>query len=429
MATVNLANNTWLTESQTYTINISTSNTCVDFDMGDDLTNEMCCAKACIKINASDYKTITLQYSSIFADGITALYFGVFDTMIAEYYYNTEYDNGISPSSLLGFGVTTIPRNGGGTITIDIPSDVTGTKYVGFLFYGNTYGFNDEYGYTARQKIDITSIDAVESGYTLTYDANGGSGAPSAVINVKSTIISSTVPTRDGYDFLGWSESSSETIYAAGDIISLSDNTTLHAVWQKKTYTVTYDANGGSGAPSSQTKTHGTALTLSSTKPKKASISAGSYTVTLDVNGGICSSTYLSANRTTSYYFSKWNTDASGTGDSYNSGGSYTKDAAVKLYAIYTSSTSTDAVTLPTPTRDGYDFMGWATSNTATSGTVGSYKPSKNVTLYAIWKPMGFVYIYDGAFSQYQVFINDGSGWNQYVPYIYTESGWEIYSG
>lgn len=38
---------------------------------------------------------------------------------------------------------------------------------------------------------------------------------------------------------------------------------------EKPTYTIAYDANGGSGAPSSQTKTYGTNLTLSSTKPTK----------------------------------------------------------------------------------------------------------------------------------------------------------------
>ena len=43
-------------------------------------------------------------------------------------------------------------------------------------------------------------------------------------------------------------------------------------------------------------------------------------------------------------------------------------------------------MTLPTPTRDGYSFKGWATSAAATSGTTGSYTPSGDVTLYAIWE-------------------------------------------
>ena len=44
----------------------------------------------------------------------------------------------------------------------------------------------------------------------------------------------------------------------------------LYCVWQAKTYTISYNANGGSGAPASQTKTYGTTLTLSSTKPTRS---------------------------------------------------------------------------------------------------------------------------------------------------------------
>ena len=43
-------------------------------------------------------------------------------------------------------------------------------------------------------------------------------------------------------------------------------------------------------------------------------------------------------------------------------------------------------MTLPTPTRTGYTFKGWADSASAASGTTGSYTPTSNVTLYAIWE-------------------------------------------
>ena len=75
----------------------------------------------------------------------------------------------------------------------------------------------------------------------------------------------------------------------------------------KATYTVSYNANGGSGAPSAQTKTSGTNLTLSSTKPTR-----------------------------TGYTFNGWNTNSSGTGTNYASGGTYSSDAAVTLYAKWT---------------------------------------------------------------------------------------------
>ena len=222
------------------------------------------------------------------------------------------------------------------------------------------------------------------------------------------------------YLFL-YTKSNSDMYYTTAGNLSPS----AVATYSVKTYAVTYNANGGTGAPSTQYKTHGTALTLSTTKPTKASTSPGNYTVTLNANGGTCSSASLTAKRTTAYTFSTWNTNSSGTGTSYASGASYTTNAALSLYAIYSSSTTTASVTLPTPTRDGYDFMGWATSTSATSGSTGSYKPSGNVTLYAIWGAKGLIYIGNEA---YQVYIGNGSSWDLYAPYVGNGSGWDLCS-
>ena len=83
-----------------------------------------------------------------------------------------------------------------------------------------------------------------------------------------------------------------------------------------QTYTVSYDANGGTGAPASQTKTEGVALTLSNEVPTRASVSDGSYTVTLNPNGGSVSSSSLTAQKTACYSFFCWNTAADGSGTS-----------------------------------------------------------------------------------------------------------------
>jgi uncharacterized repeat protein (TIGR02543 family) len=48
-------------------------------------------------------------------------------------------------------------------------------------------------------------------------------------------------------------------------------------------------------------------------------------------------------------------------------------------------------VTLPNATRTGYTFAGWSNSSSATSGTVGSYTPSGNVTLYAVWTTNSYI--------------------------------------
>ena len=212
--------------------------------------------------------------------------------------------------------------------------------------------------------------------------------------------ISDTVPVRSGYTFLGWAATASATTaaYQPGELFVPSADTTLYAVWKQVTYTVSYDANGGTGAPAGQTKTHGTALTLSSAKPTRASTSAGSCTVTLNGNGGTVTPGTLTAARTTGYTFKNWNTAANGSGTGYASGASYTADAAVTLYAQWNSSTSTASVTLPTPTRTGWTFRNWNTKADGT-GTAydakASYTPSGNVTLYAIWKQVTYTVSYD----------------------------------
>jgi len=77
--------------------------------------------------------------------------------------------------------------------------------------------------------------------YTITYNANGGSGAPAAQTLEEGTrTLSSTTPTRSGYSFLGWSTSSSATTatYGAGATINLTANITLYAVWKAELSTV-----------------------------------------------------------------------------------------------------------------------------------------------------------------------------------------------
>ena len=182
------------------------------------------------------------------------------------------------------------------------------------------------------------------------------------------------------------------------------------------TYTVSYNANGGTGAPANQSKTHGTNLTLSTTKPTRASSSAGSYTVTFNANGGSVSPASLSAARTTSYTFKNWNTAANGSGTSYASGATYSTDADVTLYAQWNSSTSTAAISLPTPTRNGYTFKGWATSSTATSGVTGNYTPNGNVTLYAVWIASGTWGNLTWTLDQNGLLTIGGDGWGDPMP-------------
>lgn len=152
------------------------------------------------------------------------------------------------------------------------------------------------------------------SKYTVSYNANGGTGAPSSQTKTYGTALTlrSTKPTRSGYTFMGWGTSSSDTSanYAAGGSYTSNASITLYAVW-KKTITLTYNANGGSGAPSSQSAT-----VYNSTTSNKFTISSTNPT-------------------RTGYKFLGWSTSSTATSAGYSSGGSITLSSSDILYAVW----------------------------------------------------------------------------------------------
>ena len=170
---------------------------------------------------------------------------------------------------------------------------------------GGNYTGNAAYTYYAIWKKTIT----------LSYNANGGSGAPNAqsVTIYNSTTsanfgIPSTKPTRTGYNFKGWGLTSSTTTvtYNVSTAITLNNNRTVYAVWELKTYTIKYNANGGTGAPSNQTKSHGVNLTLSNVIPTKSG-----------------------------HKFLGWAIGSSTASVSYSPGSTCSKNENITLYAIW----------------------------------------------------------------------------------------------
>jgi len=145
--------------------------------------------------------------------------------------------------------------------------------------------------------------------YTVSYSANGGNGAPSSQSYEAgdSVILSSAVPTRTDYTFLGWARTATATMaaYQPGDTYS-GNSVVLYAVWvyALEAYAITYDASGGTGAPAQQSK-------------------IGTYDLALSL---ITPTRYP-------YRFVDWNTAVDGSGTSYAPGATYTTDAALALYA------------------------------------------------------------------------------------------------
>lgn len=137
------------------------------------------------------------------------------------------------------------------THTFTIP-DIRPTKQGETFYEWNTSADGSGTGYDPGDPVTVTSAQpsvtlyaqyAEESyEFTVGYNANGGSGAPSSQTYTGSSptytaVLSDTVPTRSGYAFSGWSASSTAEWpdYLAGSRIELSPGTTtLYAVWSEE---------------------------------------------------------------------------------------------------------------------------------------------------------------------------------------------------
>lgn len=166
-------------------------------------------------------------------------------------------------------------------------------------YAGNTYSDNK----------NITLYAIWAKTYTITYNANGGTGAPSSQTKVhgRNLSLTSVIPAKTGYAFGGWGISSTATTatYKSGDLYTTDSDITLYAIW-KNTYTVTYNANGGSNAPSNQTKIEDESLLLTSSSPTRSD-----------------------------YSFKGWATSSSSTTIAYKSGDYYEENRNIILYAVW----------------------------------------------------------------------------------------------
>ena len=169
-----------------------------------------------------------------------------------------------------------------------------------------------EVKYTKKEETDvIKSLQATELkiGYTLQYDANEGTSGPSSVTQYDNAIftISNTVPIRTGYTFENWntSKDGSGITYTAGDTISITEITTLYAIWKEILVEITFDANGGSG-------------TMNKIENIKYNTKV-SLPVCEFLNTGYC--------------FTEWNTSADGSGTAYTNKATITPNTNMVLYA------------------------------------------------------------------------------------------------
>lgn len=185
-----------------------------------------------------------------------------------------------------------------------IPDVGEGETFMGWTEQqGSTRLFN----FATQITRDIHLYPVIMDGktYTLTYDANGGTGTVPTDSNkyAKGTyaqVVSGSGLTREGMIFLGWStkQTADSPAYYPGGSVKINDNTTLYAVWGTPTgkAAITYHSNFGND----QTR-------KSEDKPINSLITVEGY-------GN------LNLPSRTGYEFTGWNTASDGTGTAYAAG-------------------------------------------------------------------------------------------------------------
>ena len=232
--------------------------------------------------------------------------------------------------------------------------------------------------WTINGSIIFTAVWSVNN-YTVFYNEQGGSNTNDPTVSYGSTV---TLPStsRTGYTLNGWYTASSGGSFVGnpGSSYTVYSDVILYAQWTAITYTVSWDANGGSVSPTSNSGTYG------------SSVTAPTPTRSL-------------------YTFNYWRYPSAGDMlYTLNAGNQWTINGTITFYAVWTiqqytvtfnanggsvspASSSTNAgssVTLPTPSRTGYTFNGWYTASSGGTylGSGGNtYTPSSSVTIYAQW--------------------------------------------
>lgn len=235
--------------------------------------------------------------------------------------------------------------------------------------------------------------------YTVSYDANGGSGKVKGQVVLKGEtflITDGYSLSRSKYEFVGWNTRADGKglPYEVGQTITPTKDIKLYAQWKKVLFTVKYDFNGGSGSPiGAQTKKQGESVCISNADGLKRS----------------------------GWKFLGWNTKADGKGLSYQPGDAYSYDKDITLFAqwkqtefkvaydanggIGTTFASKKEEGTPLAildasafSRQGYEFSVWNTKadGTGISYEVGdSYLEDKDITLFAQWEQTEFEISYD----------------------------------
>ena len=244
--------------------------------------------------------------------------------------------------------------------------------------------------------------------YTVRFHANNGT---SSTVDQSFTYGETVTLRRNtfscaGSQFSGWSLTpGGAAVYADGktltDLSAIQDGVLhLYAVWVGNTYAVRFDSHGGAGRMDDQTFTIGVAQPLSRCLFTRSGYTfagwALSTTAGVRYSDGQTVKDLSTTRNATVVLYAVWTGNGSGGGNTPTPTTSYT----VTFNANGGSGGTTRSVasgsaigTLPTPTRNGYAFLGWFTSASGGTKVLATTRVTANVTYYAHWAYGGSIVV------------------------------------
>lgn len=252
----------------------------------------------------------------------------------------------------------------------------------------------------------ISESEAVTK--TATFNANQGTinGSSTAICkaynsNDNCSINNLPTATRNGYTFKGWGTSSTCTTGKKDMILMVNTNSTYYACWEKdsssgettKTYTATFNANGGtisgSSTRSCTTENGETSCTISNLPtPTRSGYTFKGWGDSSSCNNISTNSITLTSNKT---YYACWqkNSSSGGTTKTYtatfDANGGTLSGNSTKTCTTSAGGTSCTISSLPTASKNGYTFKGWGTTSSCQNGNNSSLSLTSNKTYYACW--------------------------------------------
>jgi len=248
---------------------------------------------------------------------------------------------------------------------------------VGYTFGGwyKDAGYTETYDFT-NIITENTTIYAKWKplNYTVSFNTDGGSAVSNqSVPHGGKVTIPEVEPTKAGYTFGGWYKDAGHAqVYDFTSVIT--EATTIYAKWNAQTYTVGFSTDGGSTV-SNQSVAHGGKASEPTPAPTKAGYTFGGWykdaglTQVYDFTSVITEATTIYAKWNAQMYTLSFNTD----------GGSAVSNQSVAHGGKANKPTSV-------PTKAGYTFGGWYTSNTLEKlFDFESSSITRNTIIYAKW--------------------------------------------